>query len=406
MPSYRNSDPRPPIMEGAPPPPEYRVPRLDWDRPPWNRWTFRNVSQMVPTAVIRRGALASALVGEGGDLGALAYDSPAGGRGTVAGMLDETYTDGFLVMLDGRIVHESYHNGMDARSLHLLQSVSKSLTATAGAGLIEAGVLDPMAPVTDYLPELRATAWNGATLRHVLDMTTGVRYSESYEERDSDMGKTDVACGWKPVPPGRDPADFPANIWDQILSLTELEVPHGSRFLYRSIETDVLAHTMERVTGQPLPQILSERLWSPIGAAEDANITVDANGYGLACGGVSATLRDLARFGLAMLNDGMVEGRQAIPRFWVDDVRAGDHGMFSPEGRANMPNGRYRNQFWILDAARTTHLCLGVFGQMIYVAPDQGMVAVKLSTWPTFLSDRFMAETLAALNAIHAAHRS
>ncbi|WP_206198082.1 serine hydrolase domain-containing protein [Shimia sediminis] len=397
--SYKNSEMAPPIMEGAPPPPDQRLPLIDWDRPPWNRWAFQRVQQFLPTAPIRKGAKASLLPVELQDIGDLTFETENGSK-TIDQFLDDTYTDGMLIMLDGKVIYENYFNGMDQRTLHLAQSVSKSITATAAAGLIDTGLIDPQAPITDYLPELAQTAWNTATVQHVLDMSTGVSYEESYEVRDSDIGKTDFASGWKPAPPETDTSDWPSCIWEQILTLKTKEAEHGSRFLYRSIETDVLAHAMERVTGQRLPQILSERLWAPMGAEEDANITVDASGYGLACGGISACLRDFARFGFAMLNDGQVGGKQVIPQSWINDTRNGPHGLFNDDGRNYFPNGAYRNQFWIEDQDREGHLCLGVFGQTIYISPERGMVAVKLSTWPDFRNPEFLRETLAAFHAI------
>ncbi len=231
-------------------------------------------------------------------------------------------------------------------------------------------------------------------------MASGVRYNETYDQRDSDVGKTDFACGWKPAPEGVDASDWPSCIWEQILGLKTQEAEHGSRFLYRSIETDVMAHAMERVTGQRLPEIISDRLWAPMGAEEDANITVDSSGYGLACGGISASLRDFSRFGVAMLNDGMVDGKQVIPRAWVDDVRGGPHGHFSDDGRKYFPNGHYRNQFWIEDRDKQAHVCLGVFGQTIYVSPETGLVAVKLSTWPDFQDADMLLEAMAGFHAI------
>lgn len=398
--SYKNSETLPPIMQGFPPPPGQRLPMIDWDRPPWNRWSFQRVRQFLPTAPIARGTKVSALDSRPEDITGIAFTTDAGEEKTIARMMDDTYTDGMLIVLDGKVIHESYHNGMQPHTLHLLQSVSKSITATAGAGLIADGLLDPAAPVTEYLPELEATAWKGASLQQVLDMTTGVRYNESYEERGSDIGKTDFACGWKPAPQGEDTSDWPRCIFDQIVTLTDQEAAHGSRFLYRSIETDVLAHAMERAAGQRLPQIISERLWAPMGAEFGADITVDSSGYGLACGGISASLRDLARFGLTLLNGGAADGRQVVPRAWIEDVRSGSHGLFSDHGRAYFPNGRYRNQFWIEDADKQGHLCLGVFGQMIYVSPERGMVAVKLSTWPEFTSAERLRETLTGFHAV------
>ena len=403
MTSYKNSGPIPPIMLGSPPPPGMRVPLIDWDRAPWNRWTFQHVSEMVPTAPVRRGDSLSPLPQAKGSLDDFAYTGPDGRPTSFAAMLDDTYTDGMFVWKDGKVLHESYHNGMGPRSLHLLQSVSKSVTAAAAGCLIEAGLLDPAAPVTDYLPELARTAWTGARLQHVLDMTSGTSYSEEYTQPDSDVGKTDYASGWKPAPAGMDVSGWPACMWDQILGLTVAEADHGTRFNYRSIETDVLAHMMERVTGQRLPQILSERLWQPLRCAENANITVDRAGYGLACGGISASLRDMARFGLMLLNGGVVEGRQVIPAAWCEDIRHGQHGLYDPENYKSWPNGAYRNQFWVEDSRLGRHYCFGVFGQMVMVAPDTGMMAVKLSSWPDFLRPDLYATTMAGLRAVEAA---
>lgn len=397
--SYKNSQKLPPIMQGAPPPEDMRPPQLDWDRPPWNRYTFQRVREFLPTAPILRGDWVSALPQGREEIGGITFDVQGRSK-TVDQMIDDTYTDGLLIYLGGRIIHESYYNGMDRRSVHLCQSVSKSLTATACARLFADGIMDQNGPITDILPELAETGWNGATVQHILDMASGTKYDETYQHPASDIGITDYASGWKPVPPGVDGSQWPTTMWDQILSLKEQDADHGSRFDYRSIETDVLAHAMERATGKRLPQILSECLWAPLGAEEDANITVDPAGYGLACGGISASLRDLARFGIAMLNDGMVEGRQVIPRAWVEDVRGGPHGGFDDYGRNYFPNGHYRNFFWIEDAGKQAHLCLGVFGQSIYVSPERGMVAVKLSTWPEFTNAEFLLETMSAFHAI------
>lgn len=401
--SFRNTDPAPPIMLGAPPPPEMRIPLIDWDRAPWNRWTFQRVQQIVPTAPIRRGPTASALPAASGHLNDFSYTGANGQKTTFAAMLDATYTDAIFVWKNGAVLHESYHNGMDSRSLHLLQSVSKSLTSAAAGCLIADGLLDPAAPITTYLPELAQTAWNGARLQHVLDMTSGTRFSEAYTRPDSDVGIMDYASGWKPAPAGIDASAWPTCMWDQITSLTVADAPHGTRFAYRSIETDVLAHAMERVSAKRMPQILSERLWQPMGAAEDANITVDAAGYGLACGGISASLRDMARFGLMLLNDGRVDGRQVIPAAWCHDIRHGPHGLYDESNYKAWPNGAYRNQFWVEDSRLGRHYCFGVFGQMVMVAPDTGFMAVKLSSWPDFVSERNYHQTMLALRAIEAA---
>ncbi len=400
MKSYKNSEDTPPIMQGTPPPPEWRMPMLDWDRPPWNRWAFQHVNEFLPTGIVARGSTVSGLYENHQAIEDITFTASFG-ETTISQWMDEDYTDGLLVMMDGKIIHESYWNAMTQATRHLAQSVSKSITSTTASTLIAEGLLDPSAPVTDPLPELAQTAWAGATLQQVMDMTSGTRFNEQdYADRASDVGKMDVAAGWKPMPDGYEHEDWPACIHDQILTLTTRECDHGSRFEYRSIETDILAHAMERVTGQRLPQLVSERLWGPIGAEQDAYFTLDSAGYALSCGGFNACLRDFGRVGLAYLNDGQVEGHQVLPKAWINDVRGGDHGLFNISGQAYFPNGCYRNQFWIEDADRMGHFSLGVFGQMIYVSPERGMVCVKLSTWPEFDSADRTRNAAAAFHAI------
>ena len=320
---------------------------------------------------------------------------------TISQMLNDTYTDGFLVHIGGHIIHESYYNGMRPDSVHIAQSVSKSVTSTVAGILIGRGLLNPNEQITHYLPELKSTAWNGAKLQHVFDMTSGVKFGEEYDIRNSDIGKMDVASSWKPIPEGSDPNEhWPKCVWDQMLSLKEKETEHGERFLYRSIETDVIAHIMERVTGKKLATLISEELWQPMGAEEDANITVDSAGYGLSCGGISSTLRDFARFGILHLNSGKLNGKQIIPSDWIDDIRSGNHGLANEYLQATYPNGKYRNQFWIEDASKTIVMCIGVFGQLIYIAPEYNMVVVKFSTWPDFVDNSHKLNTLSAIHAI------
>lgn len=396
MSSYRNSEPRPPIMQGAPP--GLVPPRDQWDRPPWNRWSFQNIRRLLPTAEVWRGAgPVRVLQRAERDLDGLAIPALEGGAATLAGFLDETYTDGFLVLKHGSIVYERYFNGMTERSLHLSQSVAKSVTAAALGVLVGRGLLDVNAPVTRYVPELDSTAYRGALVQHVLDMTSGVLFDETYTNPYSDMGQLDVSSGWKPVPEGSDPGfRWPRSVFEQILGLGRIERRHGERFAYRSIETEVLAICMERVMGRRLPEIVSEFLWAPMGAEESASFTVDQQGHALADGGFNACLRDYARVGLLYLE----AGGGIVPPGWVEATRTGNHAIFGEPYTDTLPQGAYRNQWWIEDPVDRALYARGVFGQMIYVNWQHRMVAVKLSSWPDFLSPRFTRQTQAALHAI------
>ena len=395
MTSYRNSDPRPAIMQGSPP--QLVPPRMDWDRPPWNRWAFQNIRQILPTAEVWRGdGPVPVLPRQEQDLDELPVASTKGAVTTLARLLDDTYTDGFIVLKDGAVVYERYFNGMTPRTLHLSQSVAKSVTAAAAGVLVGKGLLDVNTPVTHYIPELNDTAYRGALLQHVLDMASGVTFDETYTDPHSDVGQLDVSSGWKPVPPGADPSlRWPRHVFEQVLGLGKLECRHGERFSYRSIETEVLGFCMERVTGKRLHEIVSEELWQPMGAEQSASFTVDAVGSALADGGFNACLRDYARVGLLYLQN----GGGIIPPEWVEATRTGRHDPSAPFSPA-LPEGSYRNQWWIEDPRSRALYARGVFGQMIHVNWDHGLVAAKLSSWPDFVNTSFSIATQKALHAI------
>jgi CubicO group peptidase (beta-lactamase class C family) len=374
------------------------IPRNDWDAAPHNRWTFRNVRQMVPTAEVWRGpGPAMPLPEAPQDMLGLPFEIE-GETSSIDAFLNGSFTDGFLVLSKGRIVTEIYMDGMQRRMTHLSQSVAKSVVGTVAGILNGRGELDFAAPVTDYLPELGVTAYRGASVRQVMDMTSGVLFDETYTSPDSHIAKTDRACGWKEPVPG-----WPETMWQAVLELTEAEASHGASFRYRSIETDVIGFILQRISGLMLPELVSRELWMPMGAEEDAYFTVDRAGYGLADGGFNATLRDYARFGQLIANGGTAHGRQIVPRAFIEDLPNGNHAIFGADYRIVLPHGAYHNQFWIEEAGKPVMMCRGVFGQLIYIDRAADFVAVKLSTWPEFTNPRRTRTALAAVRAIRAA---
>jgi CubicO group peptidase (beta-lactamase class C family) len=388
MPDFKDyRDPRNP---GGP-----LIPHADWDRAPYNRWAFQNVRQMVPTAQVWRGPGPVMELPEARqDLTGLSFESD-GTRQTIGEFLDTSYTDGLLVLSGGKLLTEIYMNGMQRHTPHLSQSVAKSVVGTVAGILNGRGELDFNALVTDYLPELESTAYRGATVQQVMDMTSGTLFDETYTAPDSHIAKVDSACGWKDLRPG-----WPQTMWQLILELTEREAEHGESFRYRSIETDIVGFMLQRISGLSLAELVSRELWAPMGAEEDAYFTVDRSGYGLSDGGFNATLRDYARFGQLIADGGVAHGRQILPAAFVDDLHNGNHNLFGDDYRVALPQGAYHNQFWIEQAGRPIIMCRGVFGQFIYIDREANFVAVKLSTWPEFTDIRRTRDSLAAIQAI------
>lgn len=374
------------------------VPKSQWDRAPWNRWSFQHVADILPTVAISRGtATTRELPRHEQNLDGLAVTGLDGQAVSLAHFLEQTFTDGFLVLKGGAVVYERYLNEMTAGSLHLSQSVAKSFIGMLAGILARRRAIVVNAPLTDYLPELEATAYRDATLRHVLDMTSGVRFIEDYTDPVSDMGRADVASGWKPVPDGAHPGvHWPASMFALILSLRDRDREHGEAFAYRSIETDVLAFALERATGSRLSQLISEELWQKLGMEEDGNMTVDSTGFALADGGLSACLRDYGRFGQMIVED----GAGIVPAGWIEATRTGNHQLFGAPYTAVLPEGAYRNQFWIEDRHHRNLMARGVFGQLIYIDFEHRMVQVKLSSWPDFVNPAWAVATLEVVRSI------
>lgn len=354
-----------PSMENA------NRPTLDtWQEAPGNRWAFGHLGELVPTAVISRGRPPrpqEATV----RFGALAERIPDLER-----RLEETYTDAFLVLRGDEVVAEYARAGVSMDEPHLLMSVSKSLCGLV-VGLVDDGLLDPATPVVDIVPELTGSVYDGPTVRHLLDMLVAIDYDENYVDPASEVQMHDRSSGWRERRPD-DPADTRAFL-ASLRGSGEV-----GRFQYCSANTDVLGWVVSRITGQPLADVLSERLWSKLGADRDASITVDRTGFGFANAGISCTARDLARVGRLMLSGGLAPGGRVVSQAWVDGILAGgDPSVMAYEGFTDaFPRGSYMAQWWCMGNDRGNVSAIGIHGQNLWLDPLTDSVVVKLSSWP------------------------
>lgn len=388
----------PTIMRGTPPPPDDRVTLNNWDKPPFNRWSFQHVSEILPTVRVHRGRGPRSVLPETpAPLDDLKFKDTSGVSHTVAEWMEEDFTDGFLVLHRGHIVYERYFNGMDEATLHLSQSVAKSVICAVAGALTSQRLIDPDTPLEVFFPELASSGYAGATLRHAMDMQSGVSFVEDYADPDCDVSMIDRVAGWKPHRHGD-----PETMLDLVLRLKQTR-PHGEKWEYRSIETDVVAMCLERATGERLANLVSRLIWDQLGAEEDANFTVDRAGYALGCGGFNATLRDYARFGEMLTRGGQFNGRQIVPAEFVAECRRGDGSKFSGQATVVLPNGAYRNGFWVEDTATGVLLCRGIYGQLIYSDPRSALTVVRLASWPEATSDQRSGDGLRLIHAIKVA---
>lgn len=311
----------------------------------------------------------------------------------LSGLLDSTNTTGLLVIKDGKIVFEKYFLGADEHSRFTSMSMAKSFTSTlVGLAVADGKVANVNQPVTDYVPELKGSGYDGVPIRDVLQMSSGVKFSEDYKGTD-DLTQMWTRC----VEQNQESLD------DYARSLPR-EEPPGKRFYYRSIDTQVLGWVVRRATGEHLASYLSRKLWQPMGAESDASWLVDGSGAEVSFCCIQATLRDYGRFGLMFLNRGKANGMQVVPASWVTEATTPDAAHVQP-GKLlpGFPLG-YQYQWWTFPGGLDhPYAAEGVFFQFIYIDPHDNIVIVKTSANDGFWDDAKERETYAAFEAIVAA---
>lgn len=385
------------IQQGFPPDPENRVTLANWRTSPFNQWAFHHVREIVPSARVSNDP-GNVWVLERGDadLGAADLDS------AVSGMSN----DALVILHHGKIVHESYRNGMTAEDPHILMSVSKSMLGLLAGSLVERGELDTAAPITTYLPELSDTAYAGATVRQALDMQVGVQFDEDYTATTGAIIEYRKAANWNPLAPGETATDLRG--FQSLLQ--ERDGDHGHRFHYVSPVTDMLAWLFERASGTRYADLLSERLLKPLGAEFSGDLTVDRIGGARAAGGFCLATRDLARVGQMLLQDGARENGQVLPKSWVQDIwQGGDADAWARGDFADrfLEKGRsYRSKWYHLpgDDAPMIH-GMGIHGQYLFACKQTQTVIAWFSSQHDPISDATTAHVFGAVNRIRAALR-
>jgi CubicO group peptidase (beta-lactamase class C family) len=406
--SARESDPR--IlgwMQGFPPPPDKLITQPDsvYFSFPRLRWSVCHLREFLPTERVSRGLAAPRPLDyvsppEFADLRA-SIDAltfmPIGGDEpmTWESSLYANYTDGLLIIHRGEIVYERYFGCLEEDGLHAAMSMTKSVTGLLAQILVAEGRLDETAQVVDLIPEIAGSAFATATVRQVMDMTTGVRYSEDYSDPQADIWRYSAAASPLPKP---EAYEGPDGYWEYLQQVRP-EGEHGEAFHYKTINSDMLGWIVSRVSGQAVTELASERLWKPMGAELDAYMTVDAKGIPFAGGGLSAGLRDLGRLGLLVLNEGALGGQRLFPTQVVDRIRAGgDPGKFA--GFPTIPAGSYASQWWVFHNEHGAFAARGVHGQTIYIDPTADMVLVRLASYPRAQNGLIDPTSLPAYQAV------
>ena len=371
-------------MQGVPPPSEKIIgqPDSNYFSFPKMRWTVCHFRELLPTTQVSRGLGAPVPLETAFDpvIDNVTFVPLGGGAPmTWEQSLSANYTDGILILHKGRVVYERYFGCLDEAGKHGAMSMTKSLTGLLAEILVAEDKLDDTAPVASVVPELSSSAFGSATIRQVMDMTTALDYSEDYSDPEADVWIYNRAVN--PLPK---PADYdgPRSYFEYLQTVRQ-EGNHGEAFGYKTINTDALGWIIARITGRAVNDLLTERIWSRMGAEQDAYMTVDSIGTPFAGGGLSAGLRDMGRIGQLMLNGGVIDGVRLFPAAVVDTIRAGgDRAAFVKAGYTTIPGGSYRSMWWVFHNDHGAYAARGVHGQTVYIDPTAQMVIARFASHP------------------------
>ena len=365
-----------------PPPPPGGSSLLTWT-PEQQRYGYRNMEKLTPVEVVPRGVQVREL-----PLAPRQIDPKWTWNGQAQSLdsyMTAMNTSGVVVLKDGQIVLERYGLDRKPNERWTSFSVAKSVTATLVGAAIKDGKIKSLDDaVTDYIPELKGGAYEGVSVRQLLTMTSGVKWNEDYTDLNSDVAK----AGTTPGEPGMNP------IVSYMRKLPR-EAEPGTKFVYKTGETDLAGILVSNAVGKPLSTYLSEKIWAPYGMEQDAIWVDDPAGHerGGCC--MSMTARDYARLGQFMLEGGKVNGQDILPEGWVADATKA-HQSFPPGG---VETG-YGYFWWIIPGGYAAE---GIFGQQIFVYPAEKLVIAINSAWPAASKDELWQAQMAFAQAVRAA---
>jgi CubicO group peptidase (beta-lactamase class C family) len=360
--------------DAAPPPGGAAI--LSWT-PEQQAWGYKNMEKVAPVRIIKRGEKVSPL-----PLAAAQIDptfTAAGKTFNTASYMTEFRASGVLVIKDGKIVLERYGLGRTAQDRWTSFSVAKSVTSTLiGAALKDGKIKSLDDRVSVYIPELKGSAYDDVTVRQLITMTSGVKWNESYTDPNSDVARVGLSV----MEPGVNPVV-------SYMRRLPREAPAGTKFVYKSGETDLAGILLSNAVGAPLAQYFSDKVWKPYGMEQDGIWVEDVADHerGGCC--ISMTLRDYGRMGQFMLGHGKAGEKEVVPAGWTEDATTA-HVKVPPYGYF----------WWIIPGGYEAE---GIFGQTLSVFPEEHLVVVINSAWPVAWSEEINAVRMKYLAALRAA---
>jgi CubicO group peptidase (beta-lactamase class C family) len=393
------------VMDGFPPSRESQVTFQNYRDYPYSQWSFRNIGAPLHVLMVpRAGSVHTFKSSTKISVATTPIKDSAGNTQTFETTFKNNYADGIIVIQNGKLLYENYWNGLSKDYQHIWFSMTKSLTSSAFGLLVEEKKVNLSASPVQYIPELKGSAYERATIQDILNMSTALGFTENYIDTSSFFYKFYGSSSGFFYVNGQDANPQTTTILGNYDFLAKKATQNnnlqpGYKFEYNSSNADVISWIISRLTGKPYNEFIQENIWSKIGAEHDAYITADRSLLAAATGGMNSTLRDAALFGTLILKRGSIDGKQILPAKWIDEtlkLTPADKVRYSRNDvyvKAKMPWVAYKNFWWILDENKGEYAAVGMHGQVIYINRSANLVIAYFSSQPeagSFASKNFL----------------
>ncbi len=288
-----------------------------------------------------------------------------GGQVEVGSFLKSTDTSALLVIHQGKIRFEKYSLTGGRNVNWLSMSVAKSFIATAIGIAVDEGLIDIQKVITDYVPDLKGSAYDSVRIKDVLQMSSGAAWSEDYSDPESDVLRLGMIMA-------------AGGSLDEFVASMQPEKEPGVVNRYNSGDTQALGMLLTQATGTSITQYMQEKIWTPLGMESDAYWMTDDHGMEMAFVGMNATARDYAKLGELYRLKGKWQGKQIVSEQWIHDAVTPDAEHIMPNVNDDLSLG-YGYQWWVPESTEREYSAIGVYNQFVYVNPSRDLVIVKLS---------------------------
>jgi CubicO group peptidase (beta-lactamase class C family) len=343
---------------------------------------FSNMADVIPSMTISR-------IGPVNEFGKAPQSLPEsfkfdGKDIKIDDFLTLTSTTALVVVKDNDVTFEDYYQGTGEFDQRISWSMAKSfLSAIFGVAVEEGHIKDLNVPVTDYVPSLKGSGYDGVTIKNVLQMSSGVYFDENYGDFNSDINRFGrvMALGGS---------------FDEFAASLTSEREQGTYMHYVSLDTHVIGMVLRAATGRSIEDYFNEKLWSKLGTERDAIYITDSTGQPMVLGGLNLISRDYARMGKLYRDKGLINGIQVVPAQWIEDSITPDAPHLMPGKRDTSASKMgYGYQWWIPDNPKQEFMALGIYGQHIYVNREYNVVIVKNSADRQFMDNEYQHSDIA-----------